>query len=107
MPQSPLRYCSAPGCSSRVTAGYCPSHQPKREHGVHYGRRWGKVRLEYLAEHPFCVDCERLGQQTLATEVDHIIPHNGRARLFWDRSNYQALCKSHHSQKTQREQTGA
>jgi 5-methylcytosine-specific restriction protein A len=53
-----------------------------------------------LAEHPFCVQCKKQAEQTLATDVDHIIPHHGNARLFWDVTNYQALCKPHHSAKT-------
>lgn len=38
-----------------------------------------------------------------ATVVDHIIPHRGDQKLFWDRSNWQALCKSCHDSKTMTE----
>jgi 5-methylcytosine-specific restriction endonuclease McrA len=34
--------------------------------------------------------------------VDHIIPHRGDDRLFWDRSNWQALCAHHHNSNKQR-----
>ena len=34
------------------------------------------------------------------TDVDHIKPHRGDLKLFWDRSNWQALCHRHHSMKT-------
>ena len=37
------------------------------------------------------------------TDVDHIIPHRGDQKLFWDKSNWQALCHRHHSMKTRRE----
>jgi 5-methylcytosine-specific restriction protein A len=37
---------------------------------------------------------------TKATVVDHIIPHRGNQRLFWDQNNWQALCKRHHDLKT-------
>jgi 5-methylcytosine-specific restriction endonuclease McrA len=40
----------------------------------------------------------------LAAEVDHIRAHNGDLRLFWDRSNWQGLCKPCHSRKTLAEQ---
>jgi 5-methylcytosine-specific restriction protein A len=50
--------------------------------------------------------CQRLGSQTLATEVDHIIPHGGDQRLFWAKSNWQPLCKPHHSSKTHSEVHG-
>ncbi len=32
----------------------------------------------------------------LATVVDHKIPHKGDETLFWDRKNWQSLCKPHH-----------
>ena len=32
--------------------------------------------------------------------MDHIRAHNGDLRLFWDRSNWQGLCKPCHSRKT-------
>lgn len=35
-----------------------------------------------------------------ATVVDHIIPHKGDQYLFWDRSNWQPLCKLCHDRKT-------
>jgi len=40
------------------------------------------------------------GLYVKATVVDHIIPHRGDARLMWDESNYQALCKRCHDKKT-------
>jgi 5-methylcytosine-specific restriction protein A len=40
----------------------------------------------------------------MATEVDHIIPHKGDMKLFWDSDNWQGLCKSCHSKKTAKEQ---
>jgi 5-methylcytosine-specific restriction protein A len=104
MPTAPLRYCLGRGCGNTVARGYCPQCQPQADRGVHYGRRWGKARLAYLADHPFCVDCEREGKQTLATDVDHIIPHKGNTDRFWDSTGWAALCKSHHSKKTRAEQ---
>lgn len=68
-----------------------------------YGYKWQQAREGYLRKHPICVKCDRL---TVATEVDHIIPHKGDMVLFWDRSNWQSLCKSHHSEKTAREDGG-
>jgi 5-methylcytosine-specific restriction endonuclease McrA len=31
-----------------------------------------------------------------ADVVDHIVPHKMDKALFWDRSNWQPLCKWHH-----------
>ena len=41
----------------------------------------------------------------MAKEVDHIIPHKGNMKLFWDSdNNWSPLCKSCHSKKTAKEQ---
>lgn len=105
MPSAPLRYCLGK-CGKAVERGYCPACQPAREAGVHYGRKWGKARLAFLADHPFCVECERHSETTVATEVDHIRPHRGSARLFWDQRNWQALCRTCHNRKTATEDGG-
>ena len=60
-------------------------------------QRWRKVRRMHLAEHPMCVMCERQGRVTAATVVDHIVPHEGNADLFWDMDNWQSLCATCHS----------
>ena len=61
-----------------------------------YGHKWQKARLRFLGEHPLCVMCEKQGRITVATVVDHKIPHKGDQELFWDESNWQSLCKPHH-----------
>jgi 5-methylcytosine-specific restriction protein A len=62
-----------------------------------YGRRWQKLRLMILREHPLCVACG-----LPASEVDHKIP---KARGGSDdASNLQALCKACHSRKTRQQQ---
>lgn len=75
-----------------------------------YGSRWQRARDGWLRTHPLCVMCEQEGRTTAATVVDHILPHRtawalasgdaaaieqARAR-FWDNSNWQSLCKTHH-----------
>lgn len=65
-----------------------------------YGYRWQKARARYLAAHPLCVECRKVGSVVVATVVDHITPHRGDADLFWDESNWQPLCKPHHDLKT-------
>jgi len=72
-----------------------------------YTHRWDKARATYLRSHPLCVMCEREGRVTAATVVDHIVPHRGDQRLFWDvENNWQSLCKSHHDSAKQREERG-
>lgn len=61
-----------------------------------YGYQWQVARREYLREHPLCVMCKARGEVTAATVVDHVIPHRGDAGLFWNRTNWQPLCKTCH-----------
>lgn len=90
-----------------------------------YGYKWQQARLGYLAAHPYCVYCLReagisydqeaatIGMQCMkagigspfATVVDHRVPHRGDMKLFWNKSNWQALCATHHSRDKQREES--
>lgn len=66
-----------------------------------YGKRWGRYRTAYLAQHPLCVMCERAGRLVTATQVDHIRAVYGPDDPgFWDEDNHQGLCRSCHSRKT-------
>lgn len=61
-----------------------------------YDRKWAEARATFLAEHPTCRVCG-----APATVVDHIIPHKGDMRIFWDRRNWQPLCSHHHNSAKQ------
>jgi 5-methylcytosine-specific restriction protein A len=65
-----------------------------------YDRRWRKARSRFLALNPLCAKCLAVGRTTAATVVDHVKPHRGDKALFWDTTNWQALCTPHHNQKT-------
>lgn len=71
-----------------------------------YGSRWQKARATYLCRNPLCVECFKQSKVVPATVVDHIRPHKGDQKLFWDRDNWAALCKRHHDSKTAREDGG-
>lgn len=75
-----------------------------------YNREWRKISKQFLDAHPLCAGfdsvCEERGRITPATDVDHIVPHRGNLRIFWDQSNWQALCHTCHSRKTAREDGG-
>jgi 5-methylcytosine-specific restriction protein A len=47
--------------------------------------------------------CAAAGRLVPATVVDHVVPHRGNQRLFWDPANWAALCKPCHDAKTARE----
>lgn len=112
MPLRPPRPCRHPGCRTLTRETYCPKHHPKpqdhrpppQERGYPY--RWRVESKAYLGEHPWCATCRKERRLEPATEVDHIAPHKGDNTLFWDRNNWQGLCKRCHSRKTAREDGG-
>ena len=67
-----------------------------------YGGRWQKARATFLRQHPLCEMHQARGQVVAATVVDHKVPHRGDQALFWDTSNWQALCKRCHDSHKQR-----
>jgi 5-methylcytosine-specific restriction endonuclease McrA len=72
-----------------------------------YDGRWRRYRERYLAAHPLCVMHQQRGQVVAATVVDHIAPHRGDHKLFWNPVNHQALCKHcHDSHKQRAERSG-
>mgnify|MGYP007071604220 CR=1 FL=1 len=91
MPYSPAKY--------KPTRCKRPDLRPSAN-ARGYDNRWQKARLSYLKRNPICVRCKDRGRAEAATVVDHITPHKGDARLFWDRSNWQPLCKACHDRKT-------
>jgi 5-methylcytosine-specific restriction protein A len=67
-----------------------------------YGYKWQRAREGFLKKHPFCEDHKRRGYIIVAEVVDHIVPHRGNDKLFWDRDNWQSLCKQCHDSHKQR-----
>lgn len=72
-----------------------------------YDRRWQKYRAWYLSQHPLCVYCQAKGIVRAATVVDHIEPHKGDERKFWNEANHQSLCAGCHNRKTASEDMGS
>lgn len=109
MPMKPKKPCRHPGCP-KLTAGlYCEehavSHRDDRETSSRrgYDSRWRRARKRFLSAHPLCEKCREQGKLVKADVVDHIIPHRGDEKRFWDEGNWQALCKSCHDSKTMTE----
>ena len=106
MPKKPKRPCRHPGCPNLSDDVYCEEHRAKyvRESAAArgYDSRWQKARARFLKRNPLCVACFRDKKLVPATVVDHILPHRGDKRLFWDESNWQPLCKACHDGKTGR-----
>lgn len=64
-----------------------------------YNKEWEAARAAYLLVYPTCARCT-----APATVVDHIRAHKGNDALFWDRTNWQALCAHHHNSAKQSEE---
>jgi len=65
-----------------------------------YDSKWRKARQSFLNKNPLCRKCQSIGIIKQADVVDHIKPHKGNQKLFWDKKNWQPLCYSCHSRKT-------
>nr|DAZ00322.1 MAG TPA: HNH endonuclease [Caudoviricetes sp.] len=110
MPHTPMRPCRHPGCPGFCKPGqvYCPTHAPEFSSDAQrgsaafrgYDHKWQVARRRYLQNNPLCAACMKKDRLEPATVVDHIIPHRGNPRLFWDERNWQPLCKSCHDRKT-------
>ncbi len=108
MPYKPRPGCKYPLCTNKAEKGssYCRDHkkimtkQRLSPSTRGYDYKWRKFREEYLKRNPFCIECIKKGKLTQAKVVDHMIPHKGDERLFWDESNMQALCIRCHNRKT-------
>ena len=73
---------------------------------VMYDRRWREASEAWLKQYPFCVlclcygqvnECVGEGSAQRGLVVDHIVPHKGNSRLFWDQDNWQTLGMRHHN----------
>jgi 5-methylcytosine-specific restriction protein A len=107
---APLRPCVHPGCGALVARDRCPAHAVQRERQRpnlvarrwYYTAQWKALREDVLNANPLCVDCQAEGRVSRATEIDHIVRHQGDPALFWRLTNLQGLCPMHHSMKTRR-----
>ena len=111
MASKPLRPCLYPGCTALVRGGYCDKHQPaertrRSEKSLSYRRWYSKkiwtdwLRPQQLSREPFCRVCAKRGVRRYATDVDHVVPHDGDWSKFIDPNNLQSLCHSCHGAKT-------
>ena len=110
MPKIPKRPCAHGGCNEFVAGKYCEEHTPKKANVTRsangkkwhkmYTYRWSLYSKRRLREYPWCESCKKSGVMELATITDHIVPHKGDDRMFWDKNNHQSLCTHCHAVKT-------
>lgn len=68
---------------------------------LYNGSAWKQARALQLRREPLCRMCRELGQYVEAGVVDHVVPHRGDERLFFDTENLQSLCKPCHDRHKQ------
>ena len=109
MPTKPQTPCRFEGCNNLTSKTYCEEHRHFKPEEFRpnayrrgYSKKWQRARKVYLIKNPLCVECMKKGKYSSATVVDHIIPHKQDRKLFWDRENWQSLCKRCHDKKTAR-----
>lgn len=95
MPWAPKQYKSKVQSVSQV--------ERAQRQAMYNNERWRKARKRFLRDNPLCVECRKQNLIVAATVVDHIVPHKGDERLFWDESNWGAKCAQCHNAKSARE----
>jgi len=60
-------------------------------------KKWQRLRWKVIEQAHFtCSMCGKLESNTSQLVADHITPHKGDEKLFWDAGNLQCLCKHCH-----------
>lgn len=106
--------CGEPGCHRLSPHTRCDQHRTRRPHTDHrptarargYNERWKRTRDAYLHRHPWCEHVDQHAQPCTmaATDVHHLDLRGPLGPRGHDPRNLQALCHSHHSMITRRNQ---
>jgi 5-methylcytosine-specific restriction protein A len=67
-----------------------------------YNHRWSKAADGHRRRHPLCLGCEAAGLVVAAALVDHVEPHKGDTKKFWNKAMWQSSCRWHHDVVKQR-----
>jgi 5-methylcytosine-specific restriction protein A len=65
------------------------------------GRKLQEIRQRHFEQFPLCVECQKQGRITIATELDHIVALTNGGTDTDD--NRQGLCTECHDAKTARD----
>ena len=86
------QFCAEPGCHVLVSQGWCPAHTRHARvpgyaeiHRWYTSVRWLRLRADVLRAEPFCRSCLGEGRNTLTTDIDHVIKHEGDPVLLGSR----------------------
>jgi 5-methylcytosine-specific restriction enzyme A len=61
-----------------------------------YNAAWDNASRGFKRRHPLCPACEAVGIIACTEVVDHVEPHEGDTRKFWDKTMWQPACRWHH-----------
>lgn len=96
--------CTTPGCANLAAAGRgtCPDCYRKRRKtrasvDRTYDTRWRDASREFLRTHPWCQEPGCTQRSTETHHIDGLGPSGPRG---YDPTNFEALCKRHHSSRT-------
>jgi len=64
-----------------------------RSRDEYHTARWTRESRRFRESHPFCERCKKRGKLVPSQVTDHIIPVE-KYPDFWDKNNWQALCKT-------------
>ena len=67
--------------------------------------RWQQRRAAHLASQPLCVMCQAEGRTRAGRVADHVEPHGGDERKFFEGA-LQTLCDHHHNSAKQSQEKG-
>jgi len=80
-----------------------PTEKQLLRNKLYNNKKWKKLRLAYLMEHPLCEKCLEDGRVTTATDVHHInspfddgLSDIERLGRLLDVTSYQSLCSECH-----------
>lgn len=73
-----------------------------RSRKEYHTARWTRESKLFRQKHPLCEMCKAKGIITPAEVVDHIIPVD-ICKDFWDKSNWQSLCRKCNIEKGNRD----
>ena len=110
MPLAPKKECSGAGCHILVTPPLYQCQKCKKVKQVSVksvkvkkwlnSARYKKQRLRRLRIEPLCRTCKKKSLLVAGSIYDHVVPHKGSYKLFWDFDNSQTQCVSCHNRKT-------
>ena len=86
-----------PLCKKQSDTHYSTNIRAKDKAKIYNSSRWKQVRRQaLLRDNLMCIECKKIGVDTIATEVHHIIELNDDISKAFDLDNLESICHKHH-----------